>query len=435
MTLKGTVLALGALLIAAPSAHADQLDLGGSDEVFALLQRPAGARALALGSGFEAVAEDPSALLWNPAAPALANGLGLSMHHENWLAGTDREVLSAQLPVNRWLGVGVHGSLIRYASTEVRDDGGEVLGDFSPQEQGFGAAVGLHLGQASLGLGGRFLNQQLPGQESSAFAGEAGLLWDVSPRLRLSSVLHAVPKEEGVYQANGSGGLSLRSAPGEWRWMLASSVRLDPVAVSEWDAGLELGYGKEVPVALRVGYSQSFPAVDAGLGQRFSLGAGAGYGFYQLDYAYLPWGTFGATHRFSLSFNQPWTQAPEADPAPAPRPVATPQPTPIVTPAPIAVTTPEPTPLPTAVAAPIPAPQSTFRVLSDAVIEARALEAAGRPSEALKLYNGAATADPNDLAAWKGMAQLYQRAGQGAYAKQCWDQVRRLDPSDLDAPR
>jgi hypothetical protein len=407
--------------------------LGGGDELYSLLQRPAGARALALGSGFEAVAEDPSALLWNPAAPALANGLGLAMHHENWLAGTDRDVLSAQAPLNRWLGLGVHGSLIRYASTELRDEAGASLGDFNPQEQGLGAAVGVHIGQASLGLGGRYLSQQLPGQTSSAFAGEAGLLWDVSARLRLASVVRAVPKENGIYQANGSGGLSLRSKPGSWRWMLASSVRLDPAAASEWDAGLELGFGEAYPVALRAGYSQSFPSFDDGLSQRFSVGAGAGFGFYQLDYAYLPWGDFGGTHRFSLSFNQPWAQAPEAEPQPAPRPVPTPQPTPLVTPAPMAVLTPGPTPLPTP--PPSPAPESRFRVLSDAVVQARALEAAGRLNEALKLYHSAASADPNDLAAWKGMALLYQRAGQSAYAQQCWQQVRRIDPSDLDAPQ
>lgn len=415
--------ALGALLLAAPLASS-QVDLGGGSDLFSLVQRPAGARALALGSAFEALADDASALLWNPAAPSFAPGLGLSMHHETWLADTDREVLSAQAPVLPWLGLGLYGAMVSYSGSELRDDGGVAQGYFTPQEQSLGATASLRFGDMSVGLSGRALRLQLPDEGLLSMAGDLGLLWQAAKGLRVAAVMKALPIEQGGWRASGVGGVSVERRLGGWRMSLASSVRLDPEAASEFDLGLELGLGQAVPVAVRAGYSQDLPAFSAEVSQRFSAGLGVGFGDYQIDYAYLPWGSFGSTHRLSLSLVQPWSHSePKAEPqAEAPTPQPRPQPT--------AAPSPQPTPL----AAPAaPARETRFRVLSDAVVQARALEAAGRVNQALKVYHQAATADPDDGLAWKGMAGIYQRAGQGAFARQCWQQVLRLDPGDPDA--
>ena len=221
-----------------------------------------GARGLALGSAYEAVADDATGMFWNPAAPALAKGLGASMSHENWLAGTDRDVLSLQLPVLRWLSVGAFGTLVHYPGLELRDEWGVYQSTFEPQEQALGLALAVHGRTLAVGLSARYLHQQLPDEEGSAIAGEGGLIWDLNSSARLGLVLHAVPQADGGVQARGSGGLSVRGTRGQWAWLGSSSVRLDPQAASELDLGVEGGYEGPVPVALRMGYSQDFPALS-----------------------------------------------------------------------------------------------------------------------------------------------------------------------------
>ena len=416
------------LLIAwTPALAANQVNLGGSSELFSLSQQPAGARALALGGAFEAVADDSSAAQWNPAAPAMNQALGLGLHHETWLDQTDREVVSAQLPLSPSLGLGAYGSWINYGSTQLRDSSGAYLGQFSTQEQGLGLAVSGCWGGLALGLAGRYLRLGLPGVDVQSAAGDLGLLWQTTPNLRLASVLKLLPQDGGTWAVSGNAGLALQSLPGAWRWCISSTVRLDPATAAELDAGLELGAGRSLPLLMRLGYSQAMPDQVQDLGSRFSGGLGINLGRYQLDYAYLPWGSFGATHRISLSLAEPWNR-------PSTRPIVTPEPTPAPRPIPTPHPQPSPVVTPTRLLGPAPSlPQAHFRVLSDAVVQARALEAAGRYPSALMLYHQAATAHADDLAAWKGLASLYARLGQVAYAQQCWRQVLRIDSSDPDA--
>jgi hypothetical protein len=341
------------------------------------------------------------------------------MHHETWLVQTSREVLSGQLPLASWLSLGLHGSLVNYGSSELRDSGGQYLGQFTPQEQGLGAAVSARWGSLGLGLGGRYLRLALPNLDTGAMAGDLGLLWHATSSLRVASVVKAVPLAGGDWRTVGSGGLAMVGSAGAWRWAYSGTVRLDPQSASELDLGAELGLDKGLPVALRLGYSQQLPAFVPELATRFSGGLGVAFSQYHLDYAYIPWGSFGATHRVSLSYAQPWRAA-----QPGPEAMPAPQPTPMPAATPVAAPTP-------ALQAPTARPsEAQFRVLSDAVVQARSLEAAGQDGQALVHYHQAVGADPQDLAAWKGMALLYTRAGQVEYAQRCWRQVLRLDPQD-----
>src|SRR5512140_3342709 len=54
-----------------------------------------GARALGMGSAFVAVADDPSAMYWNPAGIADLNGVNVVVEHTNWIADLQYEYLGA----------------------------------------------------------------------------------------------------------------------------------------------------------------------------------------------------------------------------------------------------------------------------------------------------------------------------------------------------
>jgi long-subunit fatty acid transport protein len=96
-------LALAALLLAAPPAHA-QFTLGdqrvGTSSA-SFLRIGVGARATGLGESFVAVANDPSAIYWNPAGLASLQRREVALSHVSWPADINYEHLTFVLPVRR----------------------------------------------------------------------------------------------------------------------------------------------------------------------------------------------------------------------------------------------------------------------------------------------------------------------------------------------
>src|SRR5438128_9985999 len=95
---------LGALtLLAPPAAHA-QFSLGNqragtSSATF--LKIGIGARAVGLGESFVAVANDPSAIFWNPAGLASMQRQEVELNHVSWPGDVNYEHLAYVLPVRR----------------------------------------------------------------------------------------------------------------------------------------------------------------------------------------------------------------------------------------------------------------------------------------------------------------------------------------------
>src|SRR5260221_7311423 len=58
-----------------------------------------GARAAAMADSFTAVADDPTAIYWNPAGLALVQGTGLSATHGQWLQGVTNDYIALSQPI------------------------------------------------------------------------------------------------------------------------------------------------------------------------------------------------------------------------------------------------------------------------------------------------------------------------------------------------
>ncbi|HXB98529.1 MAG TPA: tetratricopeptide repeat protein [bacterium] len=416
-------------------AATQTLDSGAS-EAFSLLDQPAGARALAMGSAFVAVADDDSGQLWNPAAPALAPGVEAGLHHDTWLAGTSRDLMSLQLPVAAGLSAGVFGGLVNYPALDLRDSGGNYLGSYSPQEHLYALTLALRQPGLSVGLTGRYMDQALPGYAKTQTAWDWGLLWNPLQALRLGMVVQAVPQEDGGLSPRGIGGLSFGGQLNDWHWLCAGSGKLDGAGPNELDLGLELSTGRALPLAVRAGFSREFPDTGLSTDQRLSVGFGLGFRDLVLDYAFLPWGDFGATNRLSLRWLQRWR--PGEDAGPAPEPDGAPArrvPAVAELPLPAALS-------PTAAQASSPTAQALsasaaagtdLHVLSDLAARGRDLQDQGRHGEALRAYQEAVQADPSDLEAWRGQARVFGVLGRQDEARRCWQRVLALDPSDPEA--
>ena len=90
-----------------------------------------GARAAAMADSFTAVADDATAIYWNPAGLALVNGTSLSTTHGQWLQGVSNDffALSHQLEGNSVLGLGfINQSVHNFTSAQE-----DALGNYSGQ--------------------------------------------------------------------------------------------------------------------------------------------------------------------------------------------------------------------------------------------------------------------------------------------------------------
>ena len=117
--------------------------------VLFLLIEP-GARAIAMGESYVAIADDATASYFNPAALAGQTDRQLSFTHAKWLPafGFDDmsyEFLAFSQPVEGWGNIGLNGSLLQLGEQTRTGERGEVLGTFSSYDLAVSAAYGSEI--------------------------------------------------------------------------------------------------------------------------------------------------------------------------------------------------------------------------------------------------------------------------------------------------
>lgn len=150
----------------------------------AFMVNGAGARAIAMGRSFTAVADDASAVLWNPAGlTRLESGQFLASAS---VLSEDRTQNYAGLALPVWRGA-VCAGWLRYGVAEIqeRDGQGNLIGSFDDAENAFLLGVGVRVYEserATLGFGAtiKHLRHTLYDAEASGLTGDWGWLfsWD-----------------------------------------------------------------------------------------------------------------------------------------------------------------------------------------------------------------------------------------------------------------
>lgn len=168
---------------------------------------------------------------------------------------------------------------------------------------------------------------------------------------------------------------------------------------------------------LRVGYQGSLENNQIGGLTGFTAGAGLRIGPVRLDYAFVPYGDLGTSHRVSVGyeFNNP-----------PPKPVTVISP-PVTLQAPpvTVVATPGPTPVATGGIA-----KTKVEVLFDLPGAMNPTTGNAQASTLAAPYEKAVQEYPGDSRAWRNLGIVYFRIGQNALGIQCLEQALRLNPAD-----
>jgi hypothetical protein len=137
-----------------------------------------GARALGLGGAFVAVANDASAMYWNPAGVADIRGFSFIVDHTNWIADIRYEYLGATIALGDAgaLGVNLTSSAIgdmKVTTVDKQDGTGEVFG---VRDIAFGATYAVRLTEDfSIGFNPKVVYQSIWKMSATAFAVDLGM--------------------------------------------------------------------------------------------------------------------------------------------------------------------------------------------------------------------------------------------------------------------
>lgn len=158
------------------SEQEDNIPYGGRSGEFLLL--PVGGRATALGSAFSALADDISALYWNPAGLSLIDGRQAMVSYNSYIADTNHTWIGLAIPMNggeRALGfsLGIFGFGDQPEYTVEEPDGTGRTYDVSM------SAIGLTYSQQfndrfSFGATGKYVTENLAGASASTVAFDIG---------------------------------------------------------------------------------------------------------------------------------------------------------------------------------------------------------------------------------------------------------------------
>lgn len=284
--LSAVLLLVGASVLAGDAGRESPFSIG------------AGARSLGMGAGFTGLANDASAIYYNPAGLPGLDYQEVSFMHASLVEGTIYDVASWVYPLAGHTGLGV--GFMRLGTRDIiRRVNFVEQGTFDYATWQFMLGYGRSLlPHVSVGATFKIASQTVGGTSDFGIGGDLGLkakiyrnlsvgvmLRDlIPPRFKLDSANEAMPRS---VQA----GISLDELRLGKSLGLSTTFDLETFdhRDSRVHAGLELvAYDH---YAVRTGYD----------GDNLSFGAGARVGHFQFDYAYKVIEFLEDSHRFSLS--------------------------------------------------------------------------------------------------------------------------------------
>ena len=297
-----------------------------------------GSRAMAMGGAYVALANDASALYWNPAGVTSMRRIELIAAHTEWFAGISHQFVGVTVPLGPDNVVGLSAILLTAGAMEQTTiqapDGNGVF--FDVTDLAVGLTYGMQLtDKVSAGLTGKFIRQTGFNESASTFALDIGLLLNTGYRglsigmnfSNLGGELQLdgpdlLTKATGRLGTSSVGKLATESFPlpisfrvgvameaagksgGSFFQSDVNRVTLTLDGTHQNDSKETVGFGVEYAwndlVAIRGGYILNHDVATFSLGGGVMFNLASGFDV-SADYAYANLGLLENVHRVGLS--------------------------------------------------------------------------------------------------------------------------------------
>lgn len=285
------------------------LNFGTSDvgtTVFPLLKIGPGPRPAALGSSFIGLADDATACYFNPAGLAQLTKLETFLSHQAWFYGFQDEYLSFGLPIGKG-GFGLGAVYSRVEGVENWTANNIPIDTFATQAGFVVLSYGYELANwFLLGASVKGLYDDLKVEKGLGFCSDLGFIFRLGDKFNLGlagqNLGLGVKYGEENYPLPSQFKIGFCLKPNHFNIVSDFTVPLDNLPYGS--IGIEWNIRKVF--ALRAGF-RTGPEDLASLGYKngISFGCGIFLGKVFVDYGFVPYGSLGNTHRFSLRIAVP----------------------------------------------------------------------------------------------------------------------------------
>ena len=138
-----------------------------------------GSRAVGMGGAFTSIANDASAMYWNPAGLGFHKVKEVFVNHSNWIADISFDYFGFSFPLlnNQYFGLNI--TSVTMDDMEVTRYGNENTGEtFSAANYAVGATYSLNLtDRFSIGFNGKYIQENIANNRAAGFALDIGTLF------------------------------------------------------------------------------------------------------------------------------------------------------------------------------------------------------------------------------------------------------------------
>ncbi|OGS14022.1 MAG: hypothetical protein A2285_03275 [Elusimicrobia bacterium RIFOXYA12_FULL_57_11] len=280
------------------------------------LNLPVGARAAGMAGAYSAISEDASGVYWNPAGLVQIPRLSAVFMRAQYVDDISYQYAAYAQRLSYDSVVAVSALMTDIGAIQHTDINNTTLGSFTPQDQVFTLAYSKAILEFSdkdidvaIGVSGKYIKSKILNSAES-YAGDIGIM---------TYNFGNIPYRLAVTASNLGGGLTydkesnplpltfkLGAAASPFRNMLlAMDMVLPKHNTPNFLFGGELALTPNELTRLCVRAGLNLQQLKDGI-NGFSAGLGATLQFFTLDYAFVPMGELGMTHRISLTFDFPF---------------------------------------------------------------------------------------------------------------------------------
>ncbi|OGH60521.1 MAG: hypothetical protein A3G34_03610 [Candidatus Lindowbacteria bacterium RIFCSPLOWO2_12_FULL_62_27] len=292
---------LVALLAIATPAVAGGIHRKAGTSGLAFLKIDVGTRAVAMGRTMTAIPDGVNAVYGNPAGLLKIHDKELTMTYTNWLVDMKYSHVGYGLPMSDRTAIAFSGSVLDYGKIEGRDLTGFPIGTIRGGDQILAFTL-AHRRTKKLGVGLtiKAMREKLSDEKAKAVGFDFGMIQQTGVEgLFLGAAIQNLGSRITFVKQADPMPFTYRMGAAwhlfEYRLQIGADALKRRDAPFEYNVGLE--YRPMKLLALRAGYSTEND-LDDGL----TAGFGIDVSSLHFDYAYVPYGDLGNTHRMTLTF-------------------------------------------------------------------------------------------------------------------------------------